>query len=284
LAASALAAKGSGFRRDGFVRAITGGLRHRIVQGVVVAHSASTMYEGSDMSTWQELLDSIKNAPGNPGTITSEFAFRTDLGILRVANFTTARGGMNFTFDLERDVETPDATAPLSMVVGAVITPQGTTEDGQLVHAAVVVPWKAIADAIERDPMCIKEIESYKWEELIAAAYDEAGFDEVILTPRSGDMGRDVIATMRGAFSVRILGSVKAYKPGHLVKHDDVRALIGIVNSDRAATKGMLVTTSDFVPGVHTDALIKPYLPTRIELMNGSQMLAWFRKLSGKGN
>jgi HJR/Mrr/RecB family endonuclease len=32
-------------------------------------------------------------------------------------------------------------------------------------------------------------------EELVAGAYKRAGFEEVTLTPRSGDHGRDVIAT-----------------------------------------------------------------------------------------
>jgi len=35
---------------------------------------------------------------------------------------------------------------------------------------------------------------SRHWEEMIAAAFHEAKFDEVILTPQSGDHGRDVIA------------------------------------------------------------------------------------------
>jgi restriction system protein len=65
------------------------------------------------------------------------------------------------------------------------------------------------------------------WEEIVACAFDKAGFDEVILTPRSGDHGRDLIALKRGAGSIRIVGSVKAYKPGHLVSYDDVRALLG---------------------------------------------------------
>src|SRR5439155_3615137 len=60
------------------------------------------------------------------------------------------------------------------------------------------------------------EIPSEKWEELIAGAYLQAGFDEVTLTPRSGDHGRDVIAVRRGIGCVKIIGSMKAYKPGRL--------------------------------------------------------------------
>ena len=39
----------------------------------------------------------------------------------------------------------------------------------------------------------------------VAAAYQAAGFDEVTLTPRSADGGRDVIAVRRGRYSVRLL-------------------------------------------------------------------------------
>jgi restriction system protein len=53
--------------------------------------------------------------------------------------------------------------------------------------------------------------------EIIAGAYHRSGFDEVILTPRSGDHGRDVIAIKKGIGSIRVIDQVKAYKPGHLV-------------------------------------------------------------------
>jgi len=47
------------------------------------------------------------------------------------------------------------------------------------------------------------------WEEIIAGAYKKAGFDEVTLTPRSGDLGRDVIAIKKGLGSVRVIDQVK---------------------------------------------------------------------------
>jgi restriction system protein len=71
---------------------------------------------------------------------------------------------------------------------------------------------------------------------MIAAAFDQAGYDEVILTPRSGDHGRDVIAIKKGVGSIRIIDSVKAYKPGHLVRYDDVRALAGVLLGDQGAS------------------------------------------------
>lgn len=51
------------------------------------------------------------------------------------------------------------------------------------------------------------------------------------LTSQSGDRGRDVIAEKADWGSIRIFDQIKAYKSGHLVQADDVRALIGVLSS-----------------------------------------------------
>jgi restriction system protein len=112
-------------------------------------------------------------------------------------------------------------------------------------------------------------------EELIAGVYGRGGFDRVILTPRSGDGGRDVIAEKTGWGSARFLARVKAYKPGHLVTAEQVRLLAGVVAADRAASKCILTTTSDFAQGIFKDASIQPLLPSRIELVNGIAQVTW---------
>jgi restriction system protein len=78
-----------------------------------------------------------------------------------------------------------------------------------------------------------------------------------------------VIAVKNGVGCVKIIGSVKAYKPGHLVKHEDVRALLGVLSGEQNASKGIITTTSDFAPKIKSDPFIKPFMPTRLELMNG---------------
>ena len=82
----------------------------------------------------------------------------------------------------------------------------------------------------------------------------KAGFEEVTLTPRSGDLGRDVIAVKRGIATVRVIDQVKAYKPSLLVTAKDVRALMGVLQTD-GASKGFVTTTSDFAPRVRSDPL-----------------------------
>jgi restriction system protein len=126
---------------------------------------------------------------------------------------------------------------------------------------------------LERNPEEMYAIPPHTWEEIIAAAYERAGFDRVTLTPRSGDFGRDVIAEKSGWGAVRFIDQVKAYKPGHLVTAEEVRALGFVLNSDQGANKGVVTTTSSFAPRIREDKYIQPYLPTRLELIDGSELL-----------
>jgi restriction system protein len=125
------------------------------------------------------------------------------------------------------------------------------------------------------------QIPARKWEEIIAGAYQRAGFDEVTLTPHSGDFGRDIIAVKRGLGSVRVIDQVKAYGPSHLVTADDVRALLGVLEGDKAS-KGFLTTTSDFAPKLRDDILLKAYMPSRLELIDGTALVKRLDELSRK--
>src|SRR5262245_58258484 len=91
----------------------------------------------------------------------------------------------------------------------AIVLFGGKTGDGQLIDS-VAPAWFEILRILRSNPDEIFKIPSRQLEELIAGAYERMGF-EVILTPRSGDGGRDVIAEKKGWFSVRILDQVKAY-------------------------------------------------------------------------
>lgn len=101
------------------------------------------------------------------------------------------------------------------------------------------------------------------------------------LTPRSGDFGRDVIAVKRGLGTIRIIDQVKAYGPNHLVTAADVRALLGVLQGDKAS-KGFLTTTSDFAPRLRDDILLKPFMPAHLELINGKMLFARLEELAKK--
>ena len=165
------------------------------------------------------------------------------------------------------------------LIQAEVVTLGAKTHEGSLIET-VAPAWEAIVKLLASDPNALYQIDLAEMEEIIAAACTEMdGFDEVTLTPRSGDGGRDVIAVRHGRFSVRILDQVKAYKPGSLVTADEVRSLMGVLTSDRGASKAIVTTTSDFAPKLRSDPGIVPFLPTRIELINGTELIEYLNKV-----
>ena len=85
---------------------------------------------------------------------------------------------------------------PPRLLLQVVITLGDRTSEGRIIES-VEAFWLEIARLMQRDPSVIYQIDDRMWEEIIAGAYTKAGFEEVILTPRSGDYGRDVIAVNR---------------------------------------------------------------------------------------
>jgi len=162
----------------------------------------------------------------------------------------------------------------------SVIIPGDKTEDGTLVEA-VSIPWFDIIELLKNDPNAAFDIPWRKWEEIIAGAYSKAGYDEVTLTPRSGDYGRDIIAVKKGLGFVRVIDQVKAYKPGHLVTADDARALMGVLQGDKAS-KGFLTTTSDFSPKIMSDPFIAQCVPKMLDLINGARLLKGLQEIAKK--
>ena len=159
-----------------------------------------------------------------------------------------------------------------SLTLKAVLELGNKVEDGMIVQV-VTEPWWQILEILDRDPRAAFEIPPRKWEEIIAGAYVQAGFDEVILTPRSGDFGRDVIATKNGFGSIRLYDQVKAYAPGNVVTADEVRAMSGILQGN--VSKGVVTTTSVFAPRLREDRIIGTMIPHRIELRDGDGLRQW---------
>jgi restriction system protein len=181
---------------------------------------------------------------------------------------------------------TTEVFAPLSALVSrasitvtSLIIPERETAEGILVRSTSAL-WSEIVQRLGSDWSLAYQLTPEQWEELIAGAFHKARYDEITKTPRSGDHGRDVIAVKHGFGAVRILGSVKAYKRDHLVEYDAVRALIGVVTADQKASKGIITTTSDFPPLMEKDPGIAPFLPTRLELVNGKRLQQWLKELS----
>lgn len=178
-------------------------------------------------------------------------------------------------------VHVPEDEFPV-FVSQTVVIPYDKTFEGELIRAQTI-PLIAILKKIMEAPARMYDVDPRKWEEIIAATYDQSGlFDEVTLTPRSGDLGRDVIAVKKGFGSVRLIESVKRYKPGHVVSADEVRALLGVLLSDQKATKGVVSTTWEFAPKIAEDMFIKPHVPYRLELVNGTALVARLNKYANR--
>lgn len=173
-----------------------------------------------------------------------------------------------------------DRQAELS--VGAIITPESQNHEGLLVRGTSLV-WAELVQRMGADWSIAFQLSPREWEELVAGAFVKAGYDEVTLTPPSSDSGRDVIAIKRGVGSIKIIGSVKRYAAHRNVTYDDVRALAGVLSAESDASKGIITTTSDFPPNIAKDKFIASMLPTRLELINGQELLAWLKKLNTDG-
>jgi restriction system protein len=189
----------------------------------------------------------------------------------RAAAAFSGSGGLDVFPSLPLLVDAP------SLLLQTLIVAGERTNEGRLIKA-VTLPWFDIIALLERNFSIAYQIPPDKWEEIIAGAYKAAGFDEVTLTPRSGDHGRDVIAIKKGVGIIRVIDQVKAYKPPHRVTARDVNALIGVLHGDRSS-KGFLTTTSDFAPRIKKNPTILPFIPSRLELINGEQLRARLKEL-----
>jgi Restriction endonuclease len=126
-----------------------------------------------------------------------------------------------------------------ALLVPTLIVRGPRTTEGTLIEA-VTLPWIDLIEFLLKDPSAAYQVPCDKWEEIIAGVYKKAGFDEVILTPRSVDFGCDVIAEKKGVCAILVIDQVKAYGPSHLVTANDVRALFGVLRSGRWSIKSVL--------------------------------------------
>jgi restriction system protein len=172
-----------------------------------------------------------------------------------------------------RAVRALDSEMNLVIPVGFV-EPVVRLDEGALVEA-VYPAWLFLLSRLRSEPDLLHGLHWRIVEEIVAAAYDREGW-EVILTPRSGDLGRDIIATRRDIGAIRIFDQIKAFSADRRVSADDVRALNGILRGN--VSKGVITTTSDFAPGVRKE--FADLIPNRLELRNGQDLLAWLQKLS----
>lgn len=158
------------------------------------------------------------------------------------------------------------------ITAGGLLLPDGRVDDGDVIK--VIVPaFQEIVKLLQFDYKVLHNISPRDFEELLAAAYDRLGFDDVVLTPRSGDHGRDVIAEKKGLGKIKLFVEAKRYSTDNLVKAQEVRALLGTMLAEPESTKAVFITTSDFAPRLKKSPSIAPHIGNRLELLNGEQLV-----------
>lgn len=155
----------------------------------------------------------------------------------------------------------------------AIITPD---IDGRLLQVDFL-PIKMI-EKILRDPELTRNISPRDFEHFVAYLVEQLGFENVLVTPRSGDGGRDILAT-RNVNDVPLLFAFecKQYKPERKVQLDNLRSLLGTVShGNTKANIGVLVTTSYFTSGCKEFILSE----AQIDGKDFDDLVSWIRKAS----
>ena len=109
-------------------------------------------------------------------------------------------------------------------------------------------------DAIRNEPKLMRGLEPRAFEEFTAELLIKLGFKGIKLTPRSGDGGRDIVATqVINDIPVVMAFECKKYSETNKIGPDFLRALLGTITQGATrASMGVLVTTSSFTSGARS--------------------------------
>jgi restriction system protein len=166
--------------------------------------------------------------------------------------------------------------------VASILISERVTNEGVLIRATTQL-FDEIARDLGNDWSRVLELTPEQWEHLVGGYLSKMGY-EVVITSRSGDFGRDLIARKPDIGAFKLLGSVKRYARGRPVPASAARELMGVLSMDRSATKGLLVTTSDFAPQILRDpGLAKACADDRLELINGVALQKLLTELNRAG-
>lgn len=116
--------------------------------------------------------------------------------------------------------------------------------------------------AIQKNPELMRSLSPRDFEKFVADLLPTFGFEDVTLTPRSGDGGRDVVAVNKvGGIDVVVAFECKKYAESKRIQIDTLRSLLGTITySETRANKGVLVTTSTFTSGSKSFIVNEPMI------------------------
>jgi HJR/Mrr/RecB family endonuclease len=131
-----------------------------------------------------------------------------------------------------------------------------------------------LMEELEKNPERMLSLSPRQFEELVAELFLREGF-EVEITPERKDGGRDLLAVKHSDLGAHLyLAECKRYSPNRPVGVEYVRALYGVLETERA-TRGIIATTSYFTKGAQT---LSQDLKWRIGLKNYIDLQAWIKK------
>ncbi len=246
-------------------------------------------YSAADLLSTKNTIDVLERIPGAVLLITAAGVGsqeRETLGLLehgRTQRF-TERSHSFYSFAQEHlDAERiNDASGVIEEFSDIVITLQAQILTQRTPPQLLLrTPWEAIFQEIMQDPSKLFRFtkDPRSFEEFIADTYRLDGYD-VELTPRSNDGGVDVIATKSGFGAIKIFDQAKAYSEERTVSANDVRAAYGVLSMARDTSKVVITTTSDFAPRVYKE--FSPFMPTRLELRHGQNLIDWLKEVGQK--
>lgn len=130
-----------------------------------------------------------------------------------------------------------------------------------------------VLEAVSREPNLMYQLASREFESLIAQLLERFGFENILLTPKANDGGRDIVATKRiNSIPILFAFECKRYRRSHKVGVETVRALLGTISRpETQANIGVLVTTSEFTKGAKKLILSE----ARIDGRNFDGLVEW---------
>lgn len=139
------------------------------------------------------------------------------------------------------------------------------------------LPFRLIANIL-RSPNKVKNLTPRQFEEFVAETLAQLGFTNVILTPRSRDGGKDVIASHQiNGIPLSFYFECKKYADDNKIQLETLRTLLGTLAHDaRRVNKGVLVTTSTFTKGSKDFILSE----SRLDGKDYEGILGWIDELN----
>jgi restriction system protein len=114
----------------------------------------------------------------------------------------------------------------------------------------------------------IQEMPAAEFEKLIARLLTALGFEDVIVTPYSGDKGIDIRGTLVVGDSVRTRMAVQVKKWKNNIQAPVIQQVRGSLSTHE---QGLIITTSDFSKGAAMEANLPDKIP--VALMNGERLV-----------